>query len=269
MSIVFDRAVAYYDQTRAMPEDRHRAMIDALVREAEIQPNDHALEIGIGTGRIAVSVAEHVRHVAGIDLSEEMMSVLRGKLAQRGMSIDLARANAVELPFPDNCFDVTYAVHVYHLVQNWQAGIAEAMRVTKPGRHFVVSFHARPPDSPNARLRQHMHLLAQEYGIDTKRPGVQSDQELLREVGKWDASPRVVVFSEWRAPEIPAKILEELDRQIFSETWTIPREVMDRVMPRLRAWAEQTYGDLDAPLENDHQARWLVAQKRARDDVKL
>jgi SAM-dependent methyltransferase len=237
-------------------------MIDALIRETGVRHEDAVLEIGIGTGRIAISVAEHVRRLLGIDLSQEMMGVLKRKLAQANVRIELAQANAVRLPFPDDAFPLTYAVHVFHLVENWRAGIAEAMRVTKTGGHFVVSFHFRPQDSPNAQLRKQMHQFAQEYGVNTRRPGAQSDREIFEEISKWDQAPRVVVCSAWREAEVPEKILEELDRQIFSETWLIPRDVMDRVVPRLRQWAEETYGDLKAPIENDYETRWLIAHKR-------
>jgi len=57
MSIVFDRAVEYYDQTRALPSDQHDVMIQALISAAAITQDSRVLEIGIGTGRIALSTA--------------------------------------------------------------------------------------------------------------------------------------------------------------------------------------------------------------------
>lgn len=261
MSIVFDRAVEYYDQTRAMPEERHRAMIGALVREAGINENSRVLEVGIGTGRIALSVAEYVRRLFGVDLSVEMMNVLRRKRAGTEVAIDLARADALHLPFASGLFDVVYAVHVYHLVANWDSALLDAQRVLKPGGRLVVNFHKRDPNSPNMRLRARMRELAREYGVDTRRPGAQSEDEIRQEILKWDAAPRIVPVMEWHEAEVPAQILEELDRQIFSETWMIPRVVMDRVMPRLREWAMETYEDLEKPIEGFYGTRWLIAKK--------
>lgn len=262
MSIVFDRAVEYYDQTRALPEWRHNAMIESLIRESGMKPEDHVLEIGIGTGRIAFSVALHVNRLYGIDLSQEMMGMLRRKLADAKAVIELSQADAVRLPFPNETFEVAYAVHVYHLVHQWRSGIAEAWRILKPGGHFVVSFHKRDANSPNVLLRNKMHSLANELGVDTKRPGAQSEQEIYEEIVKFDPAPRVVIASEWQDVEVPARILEELDRQIFSETWMIPREVMDKIMPPLREWANVEYGDVTKPIENTYESRWLVAQKK-------
>lgn len=261
MSIVFDRAVDYYDQTRALPEWRHNAMIEALVRETGIHENSRVLEIGIGTGRIALSVAEHVRRMFGIDLSVEMMNKLRLKRANTNRNIDIAQANALHLPFADDTFDVAYAVHVYHLVAGWQDAILDARRVLKRGGKFVVSFHKRDENSPNMLVRAQMREFAKEYGVDTRRPGSQSEEEIFAEIVKWDAQPRIVPTSVWQQEENVGEILDEIDRQIFSETWMIPRAVLDKIMPRLRAWAKEKYGDPAPPIPAQYESRWLIAAK--------
>jgi ubiquinone/menaquinone biosynthesis C-methylase UbiE len=261
MSIVFDRAVEYYDQTRAMPPERHRALIDALVRETGIHKSSRVLEIGIGTGRIGMSVAEHVRRLFGIDLSLEMMGVLRRKLADTNVNIDIAQADAGKLPFGDDTFDVAYAVHVYHLVAGWQNAMRDAWRLVKRGGCFVISFHKREDDSPTARIRKQLREWAEARGVETKRPGTHSEEEILGEIRAWGIEPRIVVCSAWTEPEVPEKILEELDRQIFSETWMIPRAVMDDVMPRVREWARESYGDLSKPIECAYETRWLMTRK--------
>lgn len=261
MSIVFDRAVEYYDQTRGLPAAGHTALIETLVREAGIHESSRVLEIGVGTGRVAISVAEHVQRMFGIDLSVEMMSKLRLKLANTHLQIDIAQANALRLPFASETFDAAYAVHVYHLVANWTSALWDAQRVLKRGGRLIVSFHKRDENSPNMVLRQKMRELAKEYGVDTRRPGAQSEEEIYNEIIKWDASPRIVEFNVWQDDENVAEILEELDKQIFSETWMIPRAVMDKIMPRLREWAKANYGDPAPLIRAAYESRWLVATK--------
>lgn len=262
MSIVFDRAVEYYDKTRALPENLHRDLIDSFVASSGITPDSRVLEVGIGTGRIAMSVSEHVRRVFGIDLSVEMMTVLQNKLRMTPRPISLAQANALSLPFAENTFDVVYAVHVYHLVHNWRDALQDARRVLKMGGKFVVNFHKRDESSPNMVLRQRIRELAREQGVDTRRPGAQSEQEIQDEILRWDDAPRTVHAMETQDNEVPAAILEELDRQIFSETWMIPREVMDKMMPMLRAWASEYFGDLHHPVSVLYSTRWLIAEKK-------
>lgn len=262
MSIVFDRAVEYYDQTRAVPQALLDAMIDALARETRLTRASRALEIGIGTGRIAIAVAGRLERLFGIDLSRDMMAVLRRKIEGTNLQIALTEGNALYLPYPNDTFDLAYAVHVYHLVANWREAMADARRVIKPGGSFVVSFHRRDDDSPNVRLRDEMRRLAREYGVDTRRPGAQSEDETLGEIQNMYGNARVVLVAAQREPEVPSEILTDLDKQIFSETWAIPREVMDRVTPRLREWAAQEYGDLAQPIEALNETRWLIAEKR-------
>lgn len=262
MSIVFDRAIEYYDQTRAMPPERHAAMIEALVRETRLTRTSNVLEIGVGTGRIAISVAARLDRLFGIDLSLEMMGVLRRKLADTKTRIEVAQADALRLPFPENIFDVAYAVHVYHLVKDWQNAILDARRVLRRGGYLVVSFHKRDPRSANLRIRQELHALAAADGLDLRRPGAQSEEEIQTEIESWDPTPRIVSYAMGRETESPAEILEELGRQIYSETWAIPPDRMAAYVPQLRAWAEATFGDLSQPVPAIHENRWLIAQKR-------
>lgn len=260
MSIVFDRAVEYYDQTRALAPEIMDAALDALVRETGIPLDARVLEIGVGTGRIALPLAERVGRVFGIDLSLAMMEVLRRKPGSE--RIRIAQANAVALPLPAEIFDLAYGVHVLHLVSGWQLAVREVMRTLKPHGCFAVSFHRRVPDSPNARIRQLMREYALEYGIDARRPGAPSEDVIYEELLKWDPASRLVEVASWRESDTPRAILQELDRQIFSETWQIPREVLDRIIPRLREWAVATYGSLDAPVESPYDFRWLIVRKQ-------
>lgn len=260
MSLVFDRAVDYYDQTRALDPAILNAALDALRRETRLTLGSSVLEVGAGTGRFALPLAERFGHAFGIDLSLPMMEVLRRKPGWE--RVRLAQADAVSLPFRAAAFDLIFGVHVLHLVSGWERAVGEAMRVLKPRGHFAVSFHRRVPASPNAMLRRLMRVYALEYGIDTSRPGAPSEEAIFEELSKWDPAARIIEVQSWQEADTPRAILGELDRQIFSETWLIPREVMDKVMLRLREWAAAYYGSLDAPIESPYDFRWLIVQKR-------
>ncbi len=261
MSIVFDRAVEFYDRTRALPSKIANLPLEALIRETNLQPGAQVLEIGIGTGRLAIPLAAKIGHVTGVDLSLQMMGVLQGKIAGTPLQIDLARADVVHLPFPGNCFDVIYAAHVLHLVKGWREAVGEARRALEPGGYFIVSWHRRTPDSPNVLLRKELHWLAEEHGVNTKRPGAQSEEEILGELERWDGEPRIVNVADWTEPCTPRQIIEELDRQIYSETWMMPRKVLDAVIPDLRRWASKEYGSLDREIVSPYNFRWLIARK--------
>ncbi len=261
MSIVFDRAAAFYDRTRALPPQIARLPAETLRRETGLSAAARVLEIGVGTGRIAIPLAGYVRRLTGIDLSLAMMAQLRSKLVEVHTAVDLAQADALYLPFPADTFDLIYAVHVLHLIPGWQEAVAEAWRALKPGGFFAVNWHRRVPNSPNAQIRQELRELVAPYGVSTKRPGAQSEQEILAELRKWDPEPRLVDVAEWTEVETPREIIDELDEQIFSETWSIPRPVLAVVVPRLREWARERYGSLDRALPIPHSFRWLIIHK--------
>ena len=111
-SLAFDQAVSYYDQTRTDPAWVMDAVAESITREAHLTPASNALEIGIGTGRIALPLLQRGLPVFGIDLSLAMMGELQKKIAGRSARVAFAQADANALPFPDATFDGAYAVHV-------------------------------------------------------------------------------------------------------------------------------------------------------------
>src|SRR5687767_1296297 len=104
-SIKFDRAAEYYDRTRALPDDVNARQAELLM--AELAGAERVLEVGIGTGRIAVTLD---LPIIGLDLSRPMMGVLRTKTS----AIPLVEGDGTRLPFPDARFDAAYVAHVLH-----------------------------------------------------------------------------------------------------------------------------------------------------------
>ena len=69
-----------YDATRAMPSDATDAVAAGILRALqEVTPAPSVLEVGIGTGRIAIPLAAAGAHVAGIDIAPAMLARLRAK----------------------------------------------------------------------------------------------------------------------------------------------------------------------------------------------
>ncbi len=72
-SLAFDRAVAYYDRTRAIPRSVQEKITDSLIQQVGGDRGAGFLEVGIGTGRISRPLLERGYRVVGIDLSLAMM----------------------------------------------------------------------------------------------------------------------------------------------------------------------------------------------------
>ncbi len=261
MSIVFDRAVSYYDRTRAMPPEIADRPIETLIRETQPQPGARVLELGIGAGRIAVPLVARIGRLFGVDLSLAMMDKVRGKLAESRAAIDLAQADILHLPFPDDLFDVEYAVGVMHLVEGWEKAIAEARRTCKHGGYLLVAWEREPSDSPVILALNQVWRLVAPFGFSRRMPGAQSEQEILRELAKWGNRPREVEIATSLSSLTPAQVVHGIEHQIRSELWSIPAGVIQSILPDFRMWAENCLGPLDQPISSSTQLVWLIAQK--------
>ena len=115
----------------------------AVRRIADTSEPLQVLDLATGTGDFAIAIAQKLTtdsHVTGIDLSEKMLELGRGKVIVEGLSerVELLRGNAEQLPFADSSFDrvsVAFGVRNY---ENLQKGLSEACRVLRRSGKLVV-----------------------------------------------------------------------------------------------------------------------------------
>ena len=135
--VSFDRAAEYYDTTRGYADGSAERIRDAIVAYASAGRDTRFLELGVGTGRIALPFIRAGYDYTGVDISPAMMARLADKLAgdsgAAAYRFQLHEADITALPFEAQRFDVIIAVHVLHLVADWQRAIQEARRVLRPG----------------------------------------------------------------------------------------------------------------------------------------
>jgi len=118
---------------------QNRATVEAL----DPPPGAAVLEIGFGPGH-ALSMLAQARPlglVAGIDHSELMVRTARRRLnGRRGdAALDLRLGDAGDLPFPDEKFDLVFAVNSFHLWPDQERALAEIAGVLKPGGDLLLS----------------------------------------------------------------------------------------------------------------------------------
>jgi ubiquinone/menaquinone biosynthesis C-methylase UbiE len=100
VSVAFDRAAGYYDESRGL-DPAVEELVANRVEEAAGRAG-RLLEVGVGTGRIALPLHRRGRRVVGVDLSLPMLERYRAKAAAAGLPPPpLLRADATRLPFRD------------------------------------------------------------------------------------------------------------------------------------------------------------------------
>lgn len=122
---------------------RKRDFIDALVSFCEPAPNLRMLDVGTGPGVIAAELAPYVSETIAVDIAEEMIAKAQSSHGDKGITFKLG--DVENLDFPDSCFDLVTARMVFHHVCDVANGLAETLRVLRPGGRFVLC-EGVPPD---------------------------------------------------------------------------------------------------------------------------
>jgi ubiquinone/menaquinone biosynthesis C-methylase UbiE len=256
MSVVFDRAVAFYDQTRGPPETAAHDLAALLRSHTALSDRSAVLEIGVGTGRIALPlVRANGYRYTGVDLSREMLATLQRKAG--GATIELARADITQLPLKTAELDAVVAVHIFHLVAGWRAAMDEVLRVLKPGGLLLHGHTDEQGVSPTRRLRTKLNELS---GADN----VAQDAGRLRwpEVGPELATrfgpPHELRTAAWTTSRTAREFIASYGARVWSHTWAVPDDRLAAAVADGSAWAEAEFGSLDAPLRETEVFVWDV-----------
>jgi len=127
---------------------------------ARIQPGEQVLDVGCGTGTLAMEVARRVGRagrVAGVDPGTEQIACARAKAARRHVPIEFQIGVIEQLPFPDQTFDVVLStLMMHHLPDDLKhQGLAEIARVLKPGGRLVIADFKRKQERTGQAARFH------------------------------------------------------------------------------------------------------------------
>lgn len=115
--------------------------------ESNLKPGILTLDIGCGTGRQIVPLAQRNIQVIGVDISEEMLLLARKKIAALGFlrSVDFVICDAEKMPFKDQSFDACTMVGTLHHVHRPKVAIQNAARlIVEGGRFFSHDPHKSP-----------------------------------------------------------------------------------------------------------------------------
>jgi len=127
---------------------------------AGIQPGEQALDVGCGTGTLAMEAQSRVGRagrVTGVDPGPQQIARARSKAARRNLPIDFQIGVIEQLPFPDQTFDVALSTLIMHHLPAGlkRQGLAEIARVLKPGGRLVIADFKRKQERQGLASRFH------------------------------------------------------------------------------------------------------------------
>ena len=104
------------------------------------QASGDVLEVAVGTG-LNLDKYPHDVKLTGIDLSEEMLAIARGRTTELGRSVQLQQGDAHALPFADNAFDTVVCTFGLCAIPDLDAALNEMARVLRPGGKLILVDH--------------------------------------------------------------------------------------------------------------------------------
>jgi len=244
----FDRVADIYDATRALPDHVLATIAQTIVTATNAAEASRFLELGVGTGRIALPLLQYGFSYTGVDISPAMIDVLRTK-AGDFEKLTLVEADVTQLPFADASFDVALTVHLLHLVPDWRRVLSEIRRVLTPDGYYIYGSDGSVDGQPAGAIRRQWRDVVRELGADARpehgtREAVQTE---LIETGALLASYRVV---QWEDEVAPGQLLEAIRRRTFSQSWHVPDDLMEEAHRRMIDWATEQYRNLTKPVSN-------------------
>lgn len=122
---------------------RERRFREKLLAPARLQPGESVLDVGCGTGSLAIAAKRRVGlggSVYGIDPGTEMIARAEHKPKKAGVQITFGMAYAQSLPFPDAHFDVVLSTVMMHHIplRERPHAVREMHRVLKPGGRLLA-----------------------------------------------------------------------------------------------------------------------------------
>jgi SAM-dependent methyltransferase len=220
-SIAFDRIADQYDETRG-------GTLEPL-----FSTHGRTLEIGIGTGIVALPLRESGRDVVGIDISLPMLTRAHSRIGSR-----VAIGDALRLPVADASVDDAYSVWVLHLVADVRRVLEEVARVLRErGRYIVVTSPMLQPDDDVGALTWAMQR--------SLRGPAQDDPlrvtALAAQVGLHLAESRRIEQTD--RSQTPAEVAELIERRVFSALWDLDegtwQETVEPTIAAIRALPDQ------------------------------
>lgn len=242
-SVAFDRAAEYYDQTRGFPSGVEKDVAALLVRVGKLNSASCVLEVGVGTGRIALPLAPHVGAYYGIDLARPMIDKMVEKTTTEPIYPVLG--DITRLPFASHSFDAVTAVHIFHLVPGYKEALREVARVLKPGGALLHGWNMDNTD--NAVMRVWNQTVEALGALTRSAPGtmMRSERETFMLANGWTTGAGDKFT--FRFERAPGYYLTQLRKRVYSSQWQMSDEAHNAGIAALEHYFATSGVDPDQP----------------------
>lgn len=159
------------------------SVVDGVVARARLQAGERILDLGTGTGSIAIRAAALAGaggHVTGVDISSEMLALARERASALGLgTVTFREGRAEAIPADSSAFDIVLASLSLMYVIDRAAAAREIARVLRPHGRFVAAVWAAAADCDIVRLQEAAACFAPSPPVAGVGPGALADVRAL------------------------------------------------------------------------------------------
>lgn len=180
-------------------QDQRQAWLHVLARLTDGTPR-RVLDVGCGTGFLALLLAGLGHTVTGIDLAPQMLNFARQKALRAELAVQFRLENAMSLSDPNGCYDLVVARHVIWTLPDPARAVGEWLRVLrKGGRLALIEGKWSSPDETSA-----------EYSASSKMTPAAVMRKALRTisngVGRKQWAFFLGVLNSWRYRQVETRL---------------------------------------------------------------
>jgi len=232
---VWDRMSQIYETE---VDRRFTPVVGGVVARAALKPGERMLDLGTGTGSLALHGATVVGPdgvVVGNDISADMLVVARRRAAALGLeNVEFREGRAEALPAEDSAFDAVLASLSLMYVIDRAAAAREIARVLRPGGRLVAAVWAAPESCDIVKFQQAAGSFAPVPPVPGVGPGALADPDAF--------------IGQLSRAGIEARVEQEVlgfDFDSFESAWDVLAGVTTaQLEPRIREEAKRAVRDL-------------------------
>jgi len=202
----WDSIAKSFDSTRGMPWKQCIDFIDSLSKDCIVA------DIGCGNGRHLIPCAKHCKKVVGLDVSIELLKILKNKIEKEKLdNVLLLQSDAVSMPLKDKSIDAVLYIAALHSIRgrdNRLNSLKEVKRILKPGGKALISVWTKWRDEhKKSFVRKFAHnglpkhgdtnVYWRQHGLNVSRfYHIYTRENLIKDIG--EAGLKIVDFEEAR-----------------------------------------------------------------------